>query len=127
MDTDLPKEDEVNEFEGIPAGVLIRDFAIFQFKTAVDGIKDAIVIPFSWLILALDLLGPKHRRGKTFYSLLATCESFDRFINIYGAARNAQGSKEGLFGGSEPGDGTFVGEIEGLVTRDSKPTAGLAG
>lgn len=103
---------------GVPAGVLIRDLMIFQFKTMLGGVKEAIVIPASIVAAVLDMLGSPSRRGRAFYSLMAASESFDRWLNAHAAARAAQTSREGLFGGSEPGDGSFVGEIEGVMGRD---------
>jgi hypothetical protein len=108
--------------EGTPPGVLIRDFAIFQLKTALDGIKDAIVFPLAIIVMVLDLVfvrGP--RRGRTFYQLMSVCESFDRWLNLYGAARKARGHREGLFGGSEPGDGTMLGDLEEMARRGDPP------
>jgi hypothetical protein len=117
--------------EGTPPRVLIRDFLIFQLKTSLDGLKDAIVIPLATIVVVLDLIfGRGETRGRTFYSLLGACESFDRWLNLHGAADRAAGSREGLFAYSEPGDGSMVGEIEGMVQRRdnaSRPTAGVPG
>ena len=104
--------------EGTPPRVLIRDFLIFQAKTFLDGIKDVIVIPFATILFALDLIfGKGGKRGRTFYALMGACESFDRWMNLYRPASQAGGSAEGLFAGSEPGDGTMMGDIEGLMRR----------
>ena len=104
--------------EGTPPRVLIRDFLIFQLKTFIDGLKDVVVIPFATILFALDLIfGKGQKRGRTFYALMAACESFDRWMNLYKPASQAGGNSEGLFGGSEPGDGTMVGDIEGLMRR----------
>lgn len=117
--------------EGTPPRVLIRDFLIFQFKTALDGLKDAIVIPFATIVVILDLMfGRRETRGRAFYSLMGLCESFDRWLNLHGASQMAPGSREGLFAGSEPGDGTMVGDIEEFVRRGeppARPHAGLPG
>src|SRR5687768_12200530 len=104
--------------EGTPPRVLIRDFLIFQAKTFIDGIKDIVVIPFATILFALDLIfGKGDKRGRTFYALMGACESFDRWMNLYKPASQARGSAEGLFAGSEPGDGSMVGDIEGFVQR----------
>ena len=100
-----------------PHGVLIRDLLIFQLKLVLDGLKGAVVLPISTVVVVLELLFGGRTRGRTFYALMAACESFDRWLNLHGAARRAGLHREGLFGGSEPGDGTMVGEIEGLVQR----------
>lgn len=115
----------MQEPQGTPSGVLIRDFLIFQFKTVLDGMKDAIVIPFSIIALVLDLMGSPSRRGRTFYALLGACESFDRWLNLHGAARGAAQGREGFFGGSEPGDGTMVGEIEEILRGE--PAVAVSG
>ncbi|MBW3573231.1 MAG: hypothetical protein KY467_19210 [Gemmatimonadetes bacterium] len=116
--------------EGTPPRVLIRDFLIFQTKTFLDGVKDAVVIPLATIVFALDLIfGKGERRGRTFYKLMGVCESFDRWLNLYKPASQASGNREGLFGGSEPGDGTLVGDIEGMVQRHgaSRPAAAQSG
>jgi hypothetical protein len=100
-----------------PRGVLVRDFMIFQLKLFLDGLKDAVVFPIAAILVVLELVFGGERRGRTFYALLRACESFDRWLNLHGAARRAGFSREGLFGGSEPGDGTLVGDIEGMVAR----------
>lgn len=108
--------------EGTPRGVLIRDFLIFQLKTAMDGLKDAIVLPVATVVVLLDLLfGSAHQRGRTFYSLMGLCESFDHWLNLHGAAKKASGHREGLFAGSEPGDGTMVGDIEEMMRGGDPP------
>lgn len=104
--------------EGTPPRVLVRDFLIFQAKTFIDGIKDIIVIPFATILFTLDLIfGKGDKRGRTFYALMGACESFDRWMNLYKPASQAGGSSEGLFAGSEPGDGTMMGDLEGLMKR----------
>ena len=103
---------------GTPGKVLVRDLIIFQIKTVLDGLKDAVVIPASIVAVVLDLVAGGSKRGRLFYSLLAACESFDRWLNLNGAAHAAMHGREGLFGGSEPGDGTMVGDLEGMVVRE---------
>lgn len=112
--------------DGTPPRVLIRDFLIFQLKTFIDGLKDVVVIPFATILFALDLIfGKGNKRGRTFYALMAACESFDRWMNLYKPASMAGGNSEGLFGASEPGDGTMVGDIEGLMRRSEPQRPGV--
>jgi hypothetical protein len=108
--------------EGTPRGVLIRDFLIFQLKTFLDGLKDAVVIPVATAVVLLDLVfGRAERRGRAFYGLMGVCESFDRWLNLHGAVRTAAGHREGLFAGSEPGDGTMVGDLEEMMRPPVRP------
>ena len=115
MNTHLSPQPGLHEQHGTPSGVLIRDFVIFQFKTVLDGMKDAIVIPLSIVALVMDLMGSPSRRGRTFYGLLGACESFDRWLNLHASARGALKGRDGFFDHSEPGDGTMVGEIEEIL------------
>ncbi|HEU0015125.1 MAG TPA: hypothetical protein VFQ45_15655 [Longimicrobium sp.] len=111
---------------GVPPAVLIRDFIIFQVKTIIDGIKDAIVIPLSAIAFLLDLLWSR-RKGRIFYALMGACETFDRWLNLHGATK-AMRNRDGLFGESRPGDGTMVGDLEGLVRgRDHDRRPAMAG
>jgi hypothetical protein len=100
-----------------PPRILIRDLLIFQLKLVMDGIKDAVILPTSCVVVVAELLFGGARRGRMFYALMRACESFDRWLNLHGPVRAARRGREGLFAGSEPGDGTLVGGIEGLVTR----------
>jgi hypothetical protein len=108
--------------EGTPRSVLVRDFLIFQLKTVLDGLKDAVVFPVAIFVVVVDLIfGSNRNRGRTFYMLMSACEAFDKWLNLNGAAKKAGGSREGLFGGSEPGDGTMVGDIEEYMRRGDPP------
>jgi len=116
----------MNTDDGVPPGVLIRDFIIFQLKTILDGIKDAFVLPLSAIALVIDLLWSR-RKGRVFYGLMGVCETFDRWLNLHGATR-AMRNRDGLFGESRPGDGTMVGDLEGLVRgRDGGARPVMAG
>jgi hypothetical protein len=102
---------------GTPRGVLLRDFVIFQSKLVVDGLKDVALFQLACFVFVVEIAFGGSRRGRTFYALMRAGESFDRWLNLHGALSRGTGKGEGLFGGSEPGDGTLVGEIEGLVAR----------
>jgi hypothetical protein len=106
----------------IPKRVLLRDMLIFHLKLWLDGLKDVVLAPVSVGAGVLDILsGPKDGRYR-LYSVLRMGERFDLWLNLFGAAREAESSGEGLFGGSEPGDGTLVGKLEEISLRD-RPAA----
>lgn len=104
-----------------PPAVLIRDLMIFQLKLVMDGLKDAIVLPVSAVLVMAELLFGGARRGRSFYALMRACESFDRWLNLHGAAHRAGTERDGLFAASEPGDGTMLGELEGMMARRGRP------
>jgi len=98
----------------LPKRVLIRDLLIFQLKLWMDGVKDLLLAPLSVGAGVMDILLGPNRDGYRLYSVLRFGEKYDLWLNLFGAAREAERSGEGLFGGSEPGDGTLVGKLEEL-------------
>jgi hypothetical protein len=98
-------------------GVLIRDLLIFQMKLWMDGLKDIVLAPVSIVAAALDLLLGPGRNGPRLYGVLRMGERFDLWLNLFGAANKAAHSPDGLFAGSEPGDDTLLGTLEGLAER----------
>ncbi len=101
--------------ETIPRHVILRDLMILQLKLWLDGLKDLVFAPVSVVAAGLDMLSRGPVRGRHFYGVLRQIERFDLWLNLYGAAKRGAGTGEGLFGGSEPGDQTMVGKIEGLA------------
>ena len=65
-------------------GVTFRDFALFQLKLAIDGLKDILVFNVSILAMAVDLLAGRGRRPRLFYSVLGASERFDAWLNLHG-------------------------------------------
>lgn len=102
----------------IAGGVIIRDLLILHVKLFFDGLKDVVLAPVSVGAAVLDLLRGPSAEGYRIYRVMRMGERFDLWLNLYGAAREAEASGEGLFAGSEPGDGTLLGSIEGLSTGE---------
>jgi hypothetical protein len=98
-----------------PPSVIVRDLLIFQMKLWMDGAKDIVLAPVSLGAAALDLLLGPGRNGPRMYRVLRMGERFDLWLNLFGAAKGAGRHPDGLFAGSEPGDGTMVGALEGLA------------
>lgn len=108
----------------IPNGVLLRDLLIFQAKLWMDGAKDLFLSPLSVGAAVLDaLLGPKAGGKYRLYSILKVGERFDLWLNLYGAAEAAERTTDGLFGASQPGDGTMLGRMEELSEGGRSATA----
>jgi hypothetical protein len=102
-------------------GVLIRDLLIFQLKLWLDGLKDIVLSPVSMVATVMDLLLGPGKRGPRLYAVLRVGERFDLWLNLFGAAKEAQRSPEGLFAGSEPGDPTLLGVLEGIGKPAAEP------
>jgi hypothetical protein len=104
----------------LPKRILIRDLLIFQLKLWMDGLKDLLLAPLSVGAGVLDIIWGPNKQGYRLYSVLRFGEKYDLWLNLFGAAREAERSGEGLFGGSEPGDGTLVGKLEELSSGRSQ-------
>lgn len=109
-----------------PRGVLIRDFAIFQLKLALEGLKGLALIQLSIVAVVGDLVFAGRKRGRLFYSLLSVAERFDLWLNLYAPAERAQDTADGLFGASRAGDNSLLGELEALVRREEQAPAAPA-
>lgn len=101
--------------------VVLRDLMIFQVKLAMDGLKDVAFMPLSITAAALDVVFPGPRVGHRFYAVLAVGEKFDRWLNLFGAAKDADASRDGLFGASRAGSPTMLGRLESLVVGHDEP------
>lgn len=104
--------------------VVVRDFAIFQFKLFLDGVKDVALSAISLGALALDLLAGGGRKPRLFYSVLAMSERFDLWLNLSGAVSRLEEEElddEGLFGASEAGSDSLLGKVEELVRGGDLP------
>ena len=54
-------------------------------------------------------------------------ERLDLWLNLYGATEKAEEDEDGLFGGSEAGSDSLLGQIEQMVRGGDEPTAGQTG
>ncbi|HSG49559.1 MAG TPA: hypothetical protein VLA43_17190, partial [Longimicrobiales bacterium] len=98
--------------------VVVRDFAIFQLKLFLDGLKDLALSGLSLGALVLDLLSGGGRKPRLFYSVLAMSERFDLWLNLSGAVSRLEEEElddEGLFGASEAGSDSLLGKVEEMV------------
>jgi len=103
--------------------VALRDFMIFQIKLALDGFKDMVVFGLSIGAIVLDFIAGQGRRPRLFYSVVRASERWDMWLNLHAAAQRLEeeDSTDGLFGVSEAGSDTLIGQIEQLVRGGDKP------
>ncbi len=95
--------------------VSVRDFAIFQLKLLLDGLKDGAVFTISFVAFAIDLVFRRHGRRRFFYKNMRVSERLELLLKHYGAAAGAESDSDGLFGQSEAGSDTLLGQIEQMV------------
>ena len=102
-------------------GVTLRDFAIFQIKLVLDGSKDAVVFGLSIGAMILDFIAGRGRRPRLFYSVMKMSEKFDLWLNLHASLEKIDETDDGLFGASEAGEDTLLGQIEQLVRGGDEP------
>ena len=73
-----------------PLWTLIRDIAVLQVKLVVDGVRDVILVPTSLIVGIVSLAKTKDGKpGTQFYALVSVGRQSERWINLFGAIRNA--------------------------------------
>lgn len=102
-------------------GVVLRDFVIFQIKLALDGLKDVVMISLSTVAMLLDVIAGRGRRPRLFYSVMRASERFDLWLNLHASLERVDDTDDGLFGASEAGSDTLLGQIEQLVRGGDEP------
>ena len=101
--------------------VSVRDFTIFQLKLLIDGLKDGAVFTVSIVAFAVDLVFRRHGRRRIFYKVMRVSERFDLWLNLHGATEGAESDTDGLFGQSEAGSDTMLGQLEQIVRGADEP------
>ncbi len=103
--------------------VTLRDFAIFQIKLFLDGLKDFAAIWLSTGAIILDFIAGRGKRPRLFYSVVRASERFDKWINLHSVVERMEesGTDDGLFGASAAGDDSLIGQIEQLVRGGDTP------
>ena len=106
--------------------VTVRDFAIFQLKLFLDGMKDLIAFNLSIVAIILDFISGRGRKPRLFYSVVRASERFDKWLNLHSVVQlmDETDGEEGLLGGIDPEEDTLVTEIERLVGRKKKGKVG---
>ena len=73
---------------------LLRDVLAFQFKLAIDGLRDVILSPISIIAALVGLVSERKNPGKHFYRLLEMGHRSDRWINLFNAYDNEEGEAQ---------------------------------
>ncbi len=64
---------------------LLRDVLAFQFKLALDGLRDVLLSPISITAALIGVFTNKDNPGKHFYRLMELGHDSDRWINLFSA------------------------------------------
>ena len=83
--------DEPNKLERPSRWHLFRDVLGFQFKLAMDGIRDVLLSPISITAALIGVFSSADDPGKYFYRLLKLGHESDRWINLFNTHENENG------------------------------------
>ncbi|MDH3338940.1 MAG: hypothetical protein OER22_05690 [Gammaproteobacteria bacterium] len=100
---------------------LIRDIAVLQVKLVVDGLRDLILVPASLVAGIVSLVKTRDGKpGSEFYALISVGKQSERWINLFGAIRNAPPDiiEENRFGEADIDD--IVSRVESFVVDEYK-------
>lgn len=108
-------EPETNDpgIEVLPPGhwQVFRDLLAFQFKLALDAVRDLLLSPISIIAVIAGLVSRQDNPGKHFYDLLRVGHKSDRWINLFGTA-DSDGED------SRISSDTYVKKFEDLVINE---------
>ncbi|UCC47820.1 MAG: hypothetical protein JSV41_10075 [Gemmatimonadota bacterium] len=107
------------KMSGASRWVIVRDLLLFQLKLFLDGLIDVTLAPLSIAAAVVEIFFGGERRGRFFYAILRFGERADLWLNLYGASRRADA--DGLFGGSEAGSDSLLGELELRLRGGDEP------
>lgn len=100
---------------------LARDIAVFQAKLIVDGLRDLVMVPASLVAGIISLSsGSDGQPGTQFYRLLGVGKHSERWINLFGALRNAPPDLEHPAPFPDADIDDIVGTLEAFVIDDQK-------
>jgi hypothetical protein len=113
----LPEDNESRP----PMWTLIRDIAVLQVKLLVDGLRDLILVPASLIAGVISLSKTKDGvPGTEFYTLVGVGKQSERWINLFGAYKNAppEVTEQNHFGDADIDD--IVSRVESFVVDEYK-------
>ncbi len=100
---------------------LLRDTAVLQVKLIVDGLRDFLLVPASLIAAIVSLIsGEGGKPGPQFYRVVAFGKRTERWIDLFGAAKNSPESAMEAEFGNEPNIDALVSRMESFVVDEYK-------
>ena len=100
---------------------LIRDVLVLQGKLLVDGLRDLLLVPASLIAGMVSLVSSADGQpGSQFYQLLALGKQSERWINLFGALKNAPQQFDDTARSSAPDVDDLVAKFESFVVDEYK-------
>jgi len=95
---------------------LIRDIVGFQFKLAMDGIRDLVLSPISIIAGVIGLIASPDNPGKYFNRLLKFGRKSDVWINLFGASHHYY--REGDQDSEAPSSDAYIRKLEEMLVAE---------
>ena len=100
---------------------LARDIVVLQAKLVVDGLRDLVLVPASLVVGIFSLLSFDNvRPGAEFYRLLHAGKQSERWINLFGALKNAPPDLEEVKGFPDADMDDIVGRLETYMVEEHR-------
>lgn len=101
--------------------VLGRDIVVLQAKLLVDGLRDLILVPASIVVGLIGLVAFNDKQpGAEFYRLLHAGKQSERWINLFGALKNAPPDLEEMAGFPDADMDEIVGRLENYMVEEHR-------
>jgi len=98
---------------------LARDIAVLQAKLIVDGLRDLVLVPASLVAGIISLVSfDDGKPGSQFYHLLGVGKQSERWINLFGALKNAPPDLEHIEPFPDADMDELVGKLETFVKSE---------
>jgi len=112
MSPDARSSDARSPSADNPRSVVLRDLLLFQMKLWLDGLKDIVLSPLSIVACVLDVLFRRTDQSSLFYGVMRLGERFDLWLNLYGPAKRADASPDGLLDRESLRSRTLLDQID---------------
>ncbi len=100
---------------------LIRDVAMLQAKLIVDGFRDLVLVPVSLIAGVISLMSARDGEpGPQFYHLLSLGKESEKWINLFGALKNAPPDMQQVQPFPDADMDDIVGRIESYVIDEER-------
>ncbi len=100
---------------------LARDIVVLQAKLVVDGLRDLLLVPASLVVGVISLLSyDDSRPGAEFYRLLYAGKQSERWINLFGALKNAPPDLEEVRGFPDADMDDIVSRLETYMVEEHR-------
>jgi hypothetical protein len=101
--------------------VLLRDIAVLQVKLIVDGLRDVVLVPASLVAGLISLVSTEDGKpGQHFYRVLGVGKQSERWIDLFGALRNAPPDLEDTPTFPDASMDDLVGRLETYVVEEHR-------